>query len=408
MKLLFYTHYFPPSVGGVETITHSLAGGIADLQDQACPSSIDVTLVTQTHAGSFDDRALPYRLVRRPRMAILLKMINDADLIHVAGPSLLPMLLGWLLRKPVVVEHHGYQAICPNGLLIHQPDLAICPGHFRGFHYAQCWRCLSAETSFPKTQLRLLAMTLRHWLARRMTLNIAITKHVKDRQRLPRTEVIYYGIELPVAVGQQSTPRRPPEDKPVFAFVGRFVPEKGIGTLLTASKFLRERGHNFELRLIGDGSARHEIERDIDRYCLGDIVTITGFLNGPQMNVALQDAAAVIVPSIWEEAAGLVAIEQMLRGKLVIASAIGGLQEIVGDAGLLFPHGDASALAECMCRVLRDPQLSGRLGLQGRARSLALFQKQRMIREHAELYQRVVSLVPAIHHRTRPLRPTRI
>jgi hypothetical protein len=42
-------------------------------------------------------------------------LIRRANVVHLAGPALLPLLLARLFRKPVVVEHHGYQAICPNG-----------------------------------------------------------------------------------------------------------------------------------------------------------------------------------------------------------------------------------------------------------------------------------------------------
>ena len=63
------------------------------------------------------------------------------------------------------------------------------------------------------------------------------------------------------------------------------------------------------------------------------------------------------MPSIWEETAGLAAIEQMLRGRLVIASDIGGLGEMVGDAAIKFPAGDAPTLADqmkkCSCTKQR-------------------------------------------------------
>jgi glycosyltransferase involved in cell wall biosynthesis len=96
------------------------------------------------------------------------------------------------------------------------------------------------------------------------------------------------------------------------------------------------------------------------------------------------------MPSVWEETAGLSAIEQMMRGKLVIVSAIGGLQEVVGDTGLTFPPGDANALAECMRSVIDNPASLLDLGKKARDRALALFERQRMIDEHASVYRRVV------------------
>jgi glycosyltransferase involved in cell wall biosynthesis len=96
------------------------------------------------------------------------------------------------------------------------------------------------------------------------------------------------------------------------------------------------------------------------------------------------------MPSVWEETAGLAAIEQMMRGRLVIASKIGGLAEIVGSAGLCFAPGSADALAECMRRVLQEPGLIDVLGSQARMRAFNLFARPRMIDEHRNLYRLVL------------------
>src|SRR5271155_1358873 len=122
MKLLVYSHYFAPSVGGVETIVVSLARGLADLRTVDRRARFDLTVATETPAGDFDDRSLPFLVVRLPSLGKLWRLIRAADVIHIAGPSLAPLFLAWLARKPVVVEHHGYQAICVNGVLVHQPD----------------------------------------------------------------------------------------------------------------------------------------------------------------------------------------------------------------------------------------------------------------------------------------------
>jgi glycosyltransferase involved in cell wall biosynthesis len=81
----------------------------------------------------------------------------------------------------------------------------------------------------------------------------------------------------------------------------------------------------------------------------------------------------------------------MMRGRLVIASDIGGLGEIVGDAGLKFPPGDAHALAACMRKVLEDPSLIDALGEKGRDRARVYFARERMIEEHAKVYRHILS-----------------
>jgi len=93
---------------------------------------------------------------------------------------------------------------------------------------------------------------------------------------------------------------------------------------------------------------------------------------------------------VCEETAGLAAIEQMMRGRLVIASKIGGLAEVVDDAGLQFPPGNAEALADCMRSVMQDASIIDSIGPKARARALKLFLRARMVEEHAVEYRRFV------------------
>jgi glycosyltransferase involved in cell wall biosynthesis len=177
VKLLIYSHYFTPSVGGVETIVTLLARKLSDTGKTPVAGKLEVTVATQTPASGFDDRTFPFPVVRTPSLFHLWRLIRSADVVHIAGPSLVPMLLAKLARTPYVVEHHGYQAICPNGVLIHQPDRAICPGHFQAHHYGTCIRCQRQEMPSPRAVVKLLLMFPRHSLSRSADSNIFITRH---------------------------------------------------------------------------------------------------------------------------------------------------------------------------------------------------------------------------------------
>jgi glycosyltransferase involved in cell wall biosynthesis len=164
------------------------------------------------------------------------------------------------------------------------------------------------------------------------------------------------------------------------------VPEKGIPVLLEAGKILKAEGHDFEIRIIGDGSERPKLEEFIQREKLEPFTSITGFLTGDAFAQALRDVSVVVMPSTWEETAGLAAIEQMMRSRLVIAADIGGLAEVLGDTGLTFPLEDAVSLANCLRSVIQNPALIGSYGAKARSRALQLFQRSRMITEHACIY----------------------
>ncbi|MBS0340202.1 MAG: glycosyltransferase, partial [Proteobacteria bacterium] len=98
--------------------------------------------------------------------------------------------------------------------------------------------------------------------------------------------------------------------------------------------------------------------------------------------------AVGIVPSAWEEPMGGVAIELMAAGRGLIVSERGGLAECAGDAGLLFPNGDANALAACMLRILSEPQLRHTLGQRALQRA-ERFAPGRFVDQYVELLRSV-------------------
>jgi glycosyltransferase involved in cell wall biosynthesis len=145
--------------------------------------------------------------------------------------------------------------------------------------------------------------------------------------------------------------------------------------------------HDFEIRIIGDGSERLKLEAFIHREKLEPVISITGFLTGNAFARALQDVTVVVMPSTWEETAGLAAIEQMMRGRLVIVADIGGLAEVLGDTGLNFPPGNTISLANCLRRVIENPSLIGAYGERARSRALQVFQRSEMLAGHARIYR---------------------
>jgi glycosyltransferase involved in cell wall biosynthesis len=389
MKLLLYSHSFAPNVGGVETVVMSLARGLADIRTINNQAQFDVTVVTETPAGDFDDRSLPFPVVRQPDTLALWRLIGEANVIHLAGPALLPLFLAWLARKPVALEHHGYQAVCPNGLLLHQPDGSICPGHFQAGRYGECVRCQAAEMRWRQSLAKLLLMFLRNHFAKSAGRNIAITRHVLERLALPRSLVVYYGVENMPSLSACTAENSVTRVKMRFAYVGRLVAEKGLPILVEAAGILKRENCEFALLFIGDGPQRGQLEALVERTGLNDCVQITGFLDGATLAETLESVHVVIMPSMWEETAGLSAMEQMMRGRLVIASKIGGLAEMIGDAGLLCAPGDAVDLARCMRQALQDRSLLTTFGRKAHDRAQSLFLRERMIANHATVYREI-------------------
>ncbi len=337
MNILIYTHDFAPSIGGIQTITVALAQGLAAAKNPANgrpATGNEVTVVTRTPAGTMDDAHLAFRVVRFPSVVQLCRLIRRADIVHVSGPAILPMAIGLLLRKPVVVEHHGYQAICPSGSYLHQPGGGVCPGYFQRGEYIKCFHCQTEEMTSTKSLRNIILMFPRRWLAKHVAANIGPSDHTGRRVALPRTHTIYHGIEDPL----ESVPSRViPRKATCFAFLGRLVPEKGVDLLLRAAGQLKHSGYSFRLKIIGDGPERTALERIAEESELGDSVEFLGYRRVHELAESLADVSVSVIPSRCEEAAPLAAIEPMMRGGLVIAADIGGLGELVGSGGLKFP-----------------------------------------------------------------------
>jgi glycogen(starch) synthase len=381
MKLLIYSHFFAPSVGGVETIVLSLARGLAGLRDSNGAPQFEITLVTQTPAGNYEDSTNPFLTIRQPGLVQLWQLVRKSDVVHVAGPALAPLILSLLARKPVVMEHHGFQTICPNGQLLIEPAGTPCPGHFMAGRHAECLRCNSAQGWLASRKLWLLTF-VRRFLCAHLAANITPTEWLGGQLHLPESTAIPHGLEVIEAASRPE----PPRGRPVFAFQGRLVTTKGVRLLFEAARILREQNRTFELLIIGDGPERASLEQFARESQLDSQICFTGRLNGAQLDAALARASAIVVPSLGGEVFGLVVAENMLRALPVVASDLGAFREVLGDTGLTFRTGDAAALAASLSRLLDDPSFARNLGHRARERALDFCNRDRMLESHASVY----------------------
>jgi glycogen(starch) synthase len=389
MKVLIYSHSFAPDIGGVETYAMLLAQGLTFYGES---EKVEVTIATSTSANGFNDSTLPFRVVRRPGIAALAKLIRHSDVINLAGPTLAPMLLCKMLRKPMVVEHHGYQAICPNGLLLFHPKRVVCNDRYMRGRYLSCLECNASETGLAGSLKMLILTGPRRWLCGRASVNLCISQHVLKRMRLRRSVVVYYGVPgenegNQVAVAEPTLTQGAAGPTLTIAYVGRLVFEKDVMTLVEAVRLAHSSNHNVRLKIIGDGPERERIEKAIKSGTFDPPILLTGFLVGDALAEALKSVQIVVIPTMMEETAGLAVMEQMMRGRPVIVSDIGGLAEVAGDGGLTFPPGDANALAECLRRLIDHPDWVVDLGRKAGARAHTVFTQARMVDEHRRIFE---------------------
>ncbi len=169
-----------------------------------------------------------------------------------------------------------------------------------------------------------------------------------------------------------------PPDVPVVACASRATAEKGVHHLLRAFDTLvaaqgGSAGEPPVLLYLGDGPALGDLEALCASLASRDRIVLAG--HQPDAAALLGGADIAVVPSIWQEAFGLAALEPMARGVPVIATRAGGLPEVVEDGvtGVLVAPGSEPELAAALARLLADPAERRRLGQSGAARARARF-----------------------------------
>jgi glycosyltransferase involved in cell wall biosynthesis len=385
MKLLLYSEFFAPIPGGVQSIVMELAAGLATWSSRhPGESSIDVTVVTRTIETTPKDHLFPFLLVRRPGFRRLLSLISDADVVHLAGPAMLPLVMSLLLRKTLVIEHHGFHSACPTGLLFYEPEQAPCPGYFMARQYGKCIKCQKSADGIIKSAGKVIVTKIRRALSNRALINIMPTEWLGTILKLKHMQTIHHGIS------DDSQDRSGTPSPIVFAYHGRLVSTKGVKVLIEAAQKLGEQKRKFRLKIIGDGDEFATLR--LMSANLGSEIDFRGHVPTEELDDALADVGTIVMPSLGGEVFGLVAAENMLRRKLLIVSDLGPLQEVVGDTGLSFRTGDSGDLAECMLKVLDQPLLPASLGAAAHARVKQLFDQESMIRRHIRVYREASSI----------------
>lgn len=174
---------------------------------------------------------------------------------------------------------------------------------------------------------------------------------------------------------------------PVLA-IGRLVPEKGFDVFLRA--LAQACRHRPELRAViaGDGPQAARLRGLAEALGLGSRVCFTGWVDPGAVPALIRSAAAVVVPSRWQEPFGLVALQAMQAGVPVIAARSGGLPEIVDDGatGLLVPPDDVAALAGALVGLVSDPSRRARMGRAAVRRAATDFSWPACVRAYDALY----------------------
>lgn len=320
-------------------------------------SGYDVDGFNVDEPSLLDISAFFYSRDARKKISALLDRIQP-DLVHLhiyygqITSSIIPVI-----KKrgiPIVQTLHEYKRLCPVvTMTLHDKPCEKCAG-------GNYWNTVINKCN-RNNLARSVITALEAYTSKCLTLNsidhfIAISDFVRD-------VMLRYGMN-PEKITRvynflDTTGLTPARQRgEYFLFFGRLEHVKGVMTLLKAMKEI-----DYPLVIAGDGAARLEMERYIEKHGLSHVMMV-GFKSDDELHDLIRNSRCVIAPSEWNEPFGLVLIEAFAHGKPVIASCIGGMAEVVdhGKTGLLVSPDNVDELVDVMRQMINNLEKVEQMG----------------------------------------------
>jgi glycogen(starch) synthase len=301
MKILFYSPLFYPRIGGLETVVSILA-------HEFCYQGHDVKLVSLTPAT--DSKVFPFEVNRQPNPLQLLQMLRWCDVYFQPNISLRGIWPLLISPKPWIISHNSWYTRS-NGSLGWQDYL-------------------------------------KHFLIRfasGISVSQAVAAHISSPSQVipnPYREDIFY--EIPKINREKE-----------LVFVGRLVSDKGVDLLLEALANLKTSGVTPALTIVGTGPEEHNLRQQVKELSIDNQVDFVGMKIEQALAQILNAHKILVVPSRWDEPFGIVALEGIACGCVVVGSNGGGLKDAIDLCGITFPNGNVNALTKILFDLLTNP-----------------------------------------------------
>ncbi|MCJ8280501.1 MAG: glycosyltransferase family 4 protein, partial [Rivularia sp. ALOHA_DT_140] len=186
----------------------------------------------------------------------------------------------------------------------------------------------------------------------------------------------------------------------VVGFVGRFVPEKGIMTLLDALVQIKDK--SWKCLLLGRGELKEEIITKAAEKGIKERIILVESVPHDEVADYINLMSTLILPSEttykfktltsvgWKEQFGHVIIEAMACKVPVIGSDSGEIPHVIGDAGLVFPEGNFEELANCLEKLIDNPDFTENVAQMGYAKAMAQYTNIALAKQQLEFYQELL------------------
>jgi glycosyltransferase involved in cell wall biosynthesis len=406
VRIVHLTDLFAPAIGGTERHVEALARAQAHQGHEVC-------VVTFAHPDLperevLDDGCVEVRRISGWNRVLRSRTARPGALYHVTAPDpgvvrAIDLVLGewtadivhahgWMAfsgviaagrhRTPLVWSLHDYLAVCATRGF-ERPEGTRCPGP----SLAGCAACASSFYGPARGLALSSALRISRRLLPRVDHFVANSQSVADPIIDAGIEPSSVSVVAPV-VGPISRvaprPRVVPRTGEYLLYVGALSRHKGVPVLLEAYRRLQRRATASGPALpplVMLGTRRDDLTTALPP----GVVLHTDVPHGDVL-AAWRHATIGLVPSVWPEPFGLVAVEAMAAGVPVVASRVGGLAEVVTDGvtGVLVEPGDAASLTRAIDGLLRHPDeraLLGRAGMKDVDRFDAVSGLERVYRQ---------------------------
>lgn len=398
MKVLFIVTAYPRHEGDVIT------PWMGETIDRLKASGVDVEVLAPSYRGSGDGIVSGVKVHRfRYAPAALETLTHDMPAVEriKRSPAFLALLPAYVTAGSKAAARiardgdfdvvHAFWPI-PHGLF------ALAAR--RASRAAMVSTFFSAELTWSGAVKRVLGPVLRRVVNASDAITVISTytgQRLRDLVPNAASVTIPFGaaaVERPA----HEKPLRKSEDPFELIFVGRLVKRKGVDVLLRAMTML-EGDSRLHLRIIGGGPEREALESLSRRLGLGSgRVTFDGVVPASRIAELFASCDALVLPAIVTstgdtEGLGVVLIEAMGYGKPVIASAAGGITDIVchEDTGLLVPPGDPAALAAAIRRAMDSPGELRAMAKRGTEHAARAFGWEMIVTRLRDVYQSAVA-----------------
>ena len=368
MRILHLGKFYPPARGGMEAIVQSICR-------QTSNAVHNRVLVSNHRFARAEERDGPIEVIR---LAVLARVgavaicpgfpfqltREAADVVVLHEPNPMAIVAYWLARPAgqLVVWFHS-EVIRPGWRyrLFYRP--------FLQFVFGRAARIVVSSPQLAKT-----SEPLREWQDKCVVIPFAVEKT---------------GDADGIATRRRAEDIRAEVGRPFALFVGRLVPYKGVGVLLSAMQDI-----DASLIVVGEGPLRRSLELQAVAAGVGDRVRFAGEVAEQELAALYRACDLLVLPSITrQETFGVVQIEAMARGKPVVSTRLQTGVDWVnrdGETGLVVPPGDASALAAAIDRLLANPEQRRQMGLAAQARARTVFSAESMTNAILDLYRTVL------------------